>query len=120
MYLTSITKICYPLYFQCSLPTVSSAILAATLDSLTAPYRLISPSFPLHEMTSLLNAFGHKMALIGSTTPFPLNKRTLFKALNEDGFSALTSFCPSVNIDLDKSIGNVFVMRGFSQDEVMR
>lgn len=101
-------------------PTVSSAVVAAALDSLTAPYRLHKPTFPLHDMTSLLNAFGHKMTQIGSTAPYPMNQRTLFKALNEDGFSCLTSLTPNININLDESIGNLFVMRGFDPEKVMR
>ncbi|ODN03551.1 Protein misato 1 [Orchesella cincta] len=104
---------------DCTSPYISSAILAAALDSLSSPYRLHSPSFPLHEMTSVLNAFGHKMTIIGSSTPFPMGQQTLFSALNKDGFSSLNCLTPNVSLDLDTALGNVFVTRGINQDHVM-
>ncbi|CAL8098988.1 unnamed protein product [Orchesella dallaii] len=104
---------------DCTSPYISSAILAATLDSLSSPYRLHSPTFPLHEMTSVLNAFGHKMTIIGSAFPFPVGQQTLFSALDKDGFSSLSTLTPNASIDLQKSFGNIFVMRGISQDRVM-
>lgn len=101
-----------------NIPSISSALLAGALDTLSSPYRTFPSTFPLHEMTSLLNAFGHKMTLISCSMPYPSSQHTLHQSLINHGFSSLASLTPGVTLDLNKSIGNVFVMRGFDKNHV--
>lgn len=71
-------------------------------------------------MTSLLNAFGHKMTMIGSSFPFPTHHQSLFKTLSDNGLTSVHSLMSNVNIDFNESLGNIFVIRGIDRDRVIR
>ncbi|CAG7727454.1 unnamed protein product [Allacma fusca] len=99
----------------------SSSVLAAALDTLTSPYRMKEPKISLPEIVSLLNAYGHKMAVIGMAFPFSLfNETTLFDTLRVDGLNGLRSLTPGVQLNLEKNIGNFFVPRGFRPQQVIQ
>ncbi|XP_071582951.1 protein misato homolog 1 isoform X1 [Heliangelus exortis] len=59
------------IHYDASLNYHSSAILAAALDTLTAPYRLCSSQGSMLHLAETLNFSGRKVVAAGASVPFP-------------------------------------------------
>lgn len=80
-----------------------------------------SHSFGLADIAGLLNVYGRKMTTFGFTFPLDIEEHSLYEILKEHGTGILRSLTPSrVSLDLERSLGNYFVIRGVGNEKVMR
>lgn len=97
----------------------TSAILAATLDTVTMPYRVVrSPALMTH-MIQALTPLGRKIISLQSSLPFPLHTGetlidSIMKYKNEVPWQSLTPYCPASAI----SDGQSVVLRGISNSQL--
>lgn len=84
------------------------------MNTLNSSFRRNYPELRFSELVSFLNAYGHKMTAIGTAWPLSLPDRggTLFSMLDEQGINDFVSLTPGFKLDLEKAVGNYFMIRG--------
>jgi len=103
----------------------SSAVIACALNTLLAPtiYPAEGPDnyTSVAHVSSFLGAFGRKLAPVSTAFPYPINVKStsLFKSLQENGVTSLTSITPGVAVDCEKATGNYFVIKGIPENGII-
>jgi hypothetical protein len=99
--------------------------MAATLQTLFSPVTTTNTSsmISLPEISAFLSAFGRKMTTVSSSFPFPcdIRQKSLFATLSESGIESHHSLSPCIGIlDIEKTSGNFFAIKGLQDQETIK
>ncbi|KAK7116070.1 protein misato homolog 1-like [Littorina saxatilis] len=109
------------LTYNCDLHYHTSAVLAASLDTMTLPLRKETNPVHLSEVTGAMSALGRKVASLNTSLPFPMMEHETFvDALMSKGEEHLLQpLTPQTYCQADPSVQSC-VVRGIPPDRVKR